>query len=77
MSISLDGARPLLGEYLAMKAWVWPGTAAATLTRQNLPRFSKVAMGQTLSHQISATGTVPKLSQVSPKVTIQKKQRSR
>jgi hypothetical protein len=44
------------------------------LTRQNLPRFSKVAIGQIsllASHPALATGTVPKLSQMSHKETIQ------
>ena len=47
-----------------------------TLTRQNEPRFSNVATGQfsfeVASQHDRATGTVPELSQIAQKATIQK-----
>ena len=47
VDVRLDAARPLLGERLLSKVCVCAGKPARrTFTRQNLPRLSKVAIGQ-------------------------------
>ena len=74
-------ACPLLGQRPTIEGpGLRGGPARRTLTRQNWPRFSKVAIGQfslLASHPERATGTVPKLSQNALRATIQEKQRSR